>query len=181
MHHLCNDSIPLYQEFLYSIGGVDAVDTLKLIVYIREPDRFDNISKLWKFAGFSPIKYCSGCKKEKDYCRCGGTSFYIGSQKQKKGKEKSFNKDFKRVLVDIGERIIKKDLFYKSMYHDYKTQEISKGNYLTPMHAHNRARRKVIKLFLYHVLSAWLILEGKRVEKPYMRLPPYTDSGGDYN
>jgi hypothetical protein len=180
IHQLCNDSVPLYQHFLSNIKGVQTTDAMRLIVYIRHPSRFSNVSKLWKYAGLAPIQYCVNCKKEKEKCVCGCNDTYVGSQRPAKGKAKSYNKEFKKQLIEIGERIIREDKFYKDMYNEYKTQEIGKGEYITPKYAHNKARRKVIKLFLYHLLEAWSLLEGVRLDKPYMRLPKYNKDGGRF-
>jgi hypothetical protein len=179
LHQLCVESVPVYQLFTANINGIDAVDTIKLITQLKDADRFETISKVWKYSGFSPVLYCRRCKKPKKYCRCEVPSYTSVAERQQRGKAKSYNKDLKKTLVDIGDRIIIDDEFYSEMYYRYRADEFNKNEYLSPQHIHNRAKRKVIKVFLYHFINAWRLTENLPPINPYMSLPPYKKPAGE--
>jgi hypothetical protein len=179
LHELCSDSVPVYQLFTKDIDGIDAVDTMKLITYLKDPERFETVSKVWKYSGFAPVMLCKRCNKIQRYCNCEVPRFTYVAERQKKGKAKSYNKDLKKALVAIGDRIILDDPFYRKAYYTYRTEEINKSEYLSPRHIHNRAKRKVIKLFAFHFINAWRLTEGIPPLKPYMSLPAYEKILGD--
>ena len=179
IHRLCMDSVPVYQLFTEGINGVDAVDTMKLITYLKDIERFPTISKIWKYSGFAPVLYCKRCNKIKRFCYCEAPRYTAVAERQSKGKAKSYNKDLKRALVSIGDRIILDDPYYRQAYYNYRTEEINKSEYLSPQHIHNRAKRKVIKLFVYHFVNAWRLTEGIPPLKPYMSLPAYKKVSGE--
>lgn len=179
IHRLCVESVPVYQLFVQDINGVDAVDTMKLITYLKDVSRFETISKVWKYSGFAPVLYCKRCNKLNKYCHCESPRYAVVAERQRKGKAQSYNKDLKRTLISIGDRIILDDPFYRIIYYNYRTEEINKSEYLTPQHIHNRAKRKTIKLFLYHFVNAWRITEDMPPLKPYMSLPQYLKTPGE--
>lgn len=179
LHQLCTESVPVYQLFTADIKGIDAVDTMKLITYFKDVGRFSSISKIWKYSGFAPVSYCKRCNKLLKFCTCEVPRPIFVAERQKRGKAKSYNKDLKKALVAIGDRIILDDPYYRQAYYGYRTEEIDKSEYLSPQHIHNRAKRKVIKLFLYHFINAWRLTENMVPLKPYMSLPPYTKPTGE--
>lgn len=193
--YLCEGYIPIYPDFLAKIDGINIYEALELVVLLKDIRRFRTVSALWKYSGFAPVQYCARCKKryfnniierkefmDKYYketrsfysdCDCEEPRPYYASEKRIRGVSPDYNEALKKVLVSIADKVIKADDYYRGKFFYYRTFEAQKNEKLTELHINNRAKRKVIKLFLYHLFNEWRVLEGLEPEKAYINLPNY--------
>lgn len=176
----CN-RIPIYREFLSKVKGLDVFDSLELLVYLKDIRRFDKVSKLWSYSGLSPVYYCRKCNKryfedEIDaklwakthlvdhrqilwdyYCRCKEPEPYHASNRKMKGLTSDYNEKLKKIVIVIADKLSKKNDYYKEMFVEFRRKELMKE--ITSIHADNRSRRKVAKLFLEDLFVNWKEIE----------------------
>ena len=136
-------------------GGLNA----QLLAQIDDIGKFDTVSKLWAFSGYSV----------KD-----GHRIY-----SMPGEKCPFNKHLKSVIWLIGDQFVKqrtpiyRDLYDKAkeeyrIQHPVKIIENGKTKYNNG-HIDNMARRKTVKIFLQHLWVIWRNLEGLPVSEPYVK------------
>ncbi len=88
--------------------------------------------------------------------------------KRKKGYHYLFNTGFKTLCWKISEQLIKKsNPFYRDIYVKEKARQERLYPDLTKGHRHTRAKRKVAKIFLFHLWECWRTMEALPVRVPY--------------
>lgn len=165
------DKMPIWTEYLKQIKGVGPRLASSLVSIIVTPKRFPNTAKLWKYAGLG---------KNDD-----------GSlQRRKAGQQDNWSADLKMTIYKFEDAIIKTKGGYRNLYDQFKAREVElneqrpKADKLSKGHVNQRARRRVGKLFLAHLLEVWRTQEGLPVRKPYpiqylgheTIIPPFTDT-----
>lgn len=85
--------------------------------------------------------------------------------KRKTGQPANWNTFLKTKAFLLGDCIVKNGLSYRAVYDYYRHREGEKG--LKAGHAHNRAMRHTIKIFLSHFWTVARLLEGLAVEAPF--------------
>lgn len=147
-------------------GGMAAC----LLAQIDDIGLFDNISKLWRFAGLAVID--------------GHAERNVPGEKSHK------NNTLRAVCFLIGDQFIKQQTSpYVDVYYEYKARlreqhpekivrldkngkpaRNSDGKIIydySDGHLHNMAMRKMVKIFLQHVWLKWREYEGLPITKPY--------------
>jgi len=78
-----------------------------------------------------------------------------------------FNTNLKTTAWKICSQFIKQgDETYKNIYYKEKEKYLNAG---VPLgHSHNRAMRKMVKIFLSHLWVRWREIEGLPVKLPYV-------------
>ncbi len=185
---------PIYTEWLKYVMGIGEVLSAGLIAGIKTPERFENISKLWKYCGLHVVNG--------------------EAPSRRKGAKVDWSPFMQTLCWKIGESFVKTRGFYRQMYDIFKKDEERKseegivreidkcigyvprdeevieivGNTpltkakieklkkkgfkelrvgLTRAHVHARAKRKTVKLFIAHLWIKWRQLEGLPITKPY--------------
>ncbi len=91
------------------------------------------------------------------------------SPKRKKGYHYLFNNRAKKIAWQIGEQMVKQgDDFYRQIYYQEKEKQKNTHPELSKLHIHNRAKRKMVKMFLSHLWEAWRKLENLDIREPYV-------------
>ncbi len=172
--------IPVYNSFLYKIKGLNIYDALEILVLIRDVKRFKNISKLWAYAGLAPIEYCKVCgkrmKAKVNYCKCVSPEIVMMTERKRNGGQVSYNERLKKKLNQVFNIVIDTDEYYKDKYSEYKIHEFAKEDRITALHAKNRAKRKVIKLFLNHLFIEWAKCDDIKKPRPYQPLSDFKEA-----
>ena len=106
--------------------------------------RINTVSEIWAHCGFG---------LEADGTR----------QRKRAGAKISYDAQLQSNCVMLGESL----LFQKDSYYQYYLREKEKHSQLPARHAHNRAFRHMIKLFLSHFWQAWREAEGLSAPEPY--------------
>lgn len=126
------------------------------------------IGKKSKAKRLKPLEVCTECGKEtKPIIQRGITGY-----------QSNWNPHLKTLCWKIGQSFVKQGSksYYNKLYHKIKdeekslhpTKEVINGKtFWNPGHLHNRALRKVIKIFLSHLWQEWRTLDGLEVTKPY--------------
>lgn len=119
----------IYSEFLSHVFGIGPIITAGLIAYIEDVKKFDNISKLWQYAGFGMNTYCNKCeqptyvdveivKRDKSTVKskrqshlkictkCGGNTVTV-RQRRYSGFQNNWNDKFKVLCWKIGQSFVK--------------------------------------------------------------------------
>ena len=136
---------PLYQNFFARIKGVGFSTAAKIIYYIRDIERFPNVAKLWRYAGFAVMDG--------------------KAEKRERGKVARYNPEFKGTLYYLGIMLLRGSK-YRRIYLQAK-EYYTKNRDWTKKHVHFAALRKMIKLFLAHLWEKWRELEGLPTRVPY--------------
>lgn len=144
-------AFPIWTDYLSRISGVGPRLGSSLISIIATPKRFENNTALYKYAGLASID---------------------GEiQKRRKGQKSEWSSELKTTLYKLSDSFIKVGRGYRDLYDQFKKREnlINQGREkpLTKGHIDMRTRRRVLKLFLSHLLQRWRELEGLPVRKPY--------------
>lgn len=130
-----------------AVRGIGPILTAALIATIRDPARFENPSKLWKYFGLDVVD---------------------GKARRRRRGEKMTWNPFAKVLAwKIGESFVKKPGFFRQMYLEEKEKAKEKHPDWTKGHVHNHAKRVVAKRFLALFLIKWRRLKGLENPKPY--------------
>jgi hypothetical protein len=187
---------PIYNEWLSSLYGIGPIITAGLLANIQDISKFDNISKLWQYAGFGMNTYCSKCdeytyiikkyeskkaKKLQPFKNCPNCNSQTTPviAKRMPGYMSNWNDKFKVLCWKVGQSFEKqgtKSSYYK-LYKQIKEEEHRnhpekiKENGKTRFndgHLRNRALRKTIKIFLAHLWVVWRSIEGLEVSQPYV-------------
>lgn len=174
---------PIWVDFMANIPGIGKILSTNLIKEFGYCERYEHVSSLWKHAGQSV---------EED-----GTA-----PRLRKGKQPDFSPKLKTFVWKIGDCLMKLNfkrdgeertsLFYRRIYEQEKTKQLARkfkkgelakkfngykdeDTQLSKGHAHNRALRKMRKIFLEHYWVASRELSGLDVGKPYQFVYPGKD------
>lgn len=138
---------PIYDKWLSKIKGIGPSLAGGLICLIGDISRFDSISKLWAYSGY---KVDDG-----------------KVQKRTKGQTSNWKNDIRtlcRLVVDVM-AIKHRSEPYRGIYDKEKARQLEK---VPKLHAHNRAIRKVAKIFLQHYWCVARELAGLTVSQPWI-------------
>lgn len=142
---------PIYNLYLSRIKGIGPSIGAALISEIGDPGRFPTVSSLWAYCGLH-VKDGEAPKK-------------------RRGQKANWNQKLKMFLAGrLADSFIKlrpqhmgRKLYdrYKAFYTGRDGESLSKG------HVNNRARRKLVKVFVSCLWAAWREIKGLPVTKPY--------------
>lgn len=137
-------------------GGLAA----QLLAQIDDIAAFDTVSKLWRFAGYAVIDG--------------------QSERNARGEKSHFNRRLKSICYLIADQFIRQQTGgYIEIYYAEKERQrrlhpepVTNGDdkkIYTDAHIHNRAWRKMVKIFLQHLWLTWRQSEGLPVSEPYVQ------------
>lgn len=165
----------LYQEFLDKIKGIGIVLSTKLLNAFGFCSNYNTISKLWCHTGSHVLEDGTAPKVRADMRfnpQLRTLAYLIGISLMRS------NKGFYRKLYD-DEKERQKNKEYKPgfLHEKYPQKKKGKDKYIydenatniTLNHAHNRALRKVWKIFLSHYWVASRELTGQETTEPYVQ------------
>jgi len=187
-----------YTQYLSRIQGVGVLLSAGIIAYIDDIEKFKNVSSLWQYSGYGMNRYCPQCSKPTsikvkystgkianklqplDNCPvCNGTTTPI-LQKRTSGYQSNWNDKLKVLAWKASSSFVKQSAAkskYRKLYDQIKKDErkkhpkkkVVKGKtYFNDGHIHNRAMRKVSKIFLAHIWQTWRRQLGLEVTEPYV-------------
>ena len=189
----------LYTQYLIKITGIGHLLSAGLIAYIDDIEKFDHVSSLWQYCGYGMNRFCPQCKKptyvNKEYdtgkkakklqplehCSVCDAETVAIIQKRISGYQSNWNDRLKVLAWKAGTSFVKqsaKRSGYRKLYDKIKKEEIKlhpepiKENSKTlfnPGHLHNRAMRKVVKIFLAHLWQTWRRQQGLEATEPYAK------------
>lgn len=146
-------------DWLTSIKGLGAGSlAAQLLAQIDDISTFDNVSQLWRYAGYAVING--------------------EAEKNARGEKSHFNRSLKAICWNIADQFIKQNTpIYREIYdnekarqrrlHPEKIKVDGKWKY-NDGHLHNRAWRKAVKVFLQHLWVTWRTYEDLPVTLPYI-------------
>jgi len=189
----------LYNQYLTRITGIGPMLAAGLIAYIDDIEKFDHVSSLWQYCGYGMNRYCEQCKKptyvEVEYhtgktakklhpletCHICQEKTQIILQRRISGYQSNWNDKLKVLAWKAGISFVKQSADrskYRKLYdkikkdehrlHPKKIKENSKTLY-NDGHLHNRAMRKVVKIFLAHFWQTWRRQKGLEAPEPYAK------------
>jgi len=189
----------LWTQYLSKIMGIGPLLAAGLISYIDDIEKFDHVSSLWQYSGYGMNRFCPICKKptsiEVKYetgkiakklhplekCpECHNQTVPI-LQKRTIGYQSNWNDRLKVLAWKAANSFVKQSdakSKYRKLYDKIKKAErkkhpvkIVKGGKTTfnDGHIHNRALRKVSKIFLAHVWQTWRRQQGLEATEPYAK------------
>lgn len=156
---------PIYTQFLQLIRGVGPVISARLIKNFGYCETYEHSSSLWKHCG---LHVNDGI-----------------APKRQKGKKIEYSPKLRSFVWNIGDSMIKQRTpFYRGLYDQFKETEAGRvypvgelaekfNGYkpeaiqLSKGHAHNRAKRKMEKIFLQHYWMAARTITGQTTTEPY--------------
>ncbi|KKK88508.1 hypothetical protein LCGC14_2742470 [marine sediment metagenome] len=157
----------IYTTFLLHVRGIGKLLSAKLIKAFGDCSQYDTVSKLW--------------------AHCGQSVINGKAPKRRKGETINYNPDLKTLVWIISDCLMKSNKgFYREIYNTEKEKQLNReypigeleGKYGKPYekdeinlrkgHAHNRALRKMRKIFLDHFWFASRELAGLPAEKNYV-------------
>lgn len=183
---------PLWDDFFENISGVGESLATSLIAEIGDISKFQTPSSLWAYAGLiaeyvkatcsnghklvmssDKHKTCPVFDNEKKE-PCGGEITIVerikgSSPKRTKGHHYLFNSSLKMICWKISEQMIKQgDDYFRDIYYKEKEKQANQHPDLSKGHIHNRAKRKMVKIFLVHLWEAWREAEKLEIRTPYV-------------
>jgi len=189
----------MYTQYLSKIQGIGPLLSAGLIAYIDDIEKFDHVSSLWQYSGYGMNRYCQECKKptsvEVEYStgkvakklhphekcpECGKQTNPI-LQKRTPGYQSNWNDKLKTLAWKASTSFVKQSPLkskYRKLYDKIKKDErkqhpkkiVTKGKTtFNDGHIHNRAMRKVSKIFLAHVWQTWRRQQGLEATEPYAK------------
>ena len=137
-------------EWLTSIKGLGQGGlAAQLLAQIDDVAKFATVSKLWRFCGYAVIDGAI--------------------DKPTRGEKLPYNRRLKSIGYLIAEQFIRQQTsVYVDIYYDEKQRQARLHPELTPGHIHNRAIRKMVKIFLQQLWVTWRQSEGLLVTEPYV-------------
>jgi len=157
----------VYNEFLNKIRGIGPVLSANLIKEFGDCSNYDNVSRIWAHTGNSVINGIA--------------------PKRRKGELLSYNPKLRTMTWKISDSLLKQNKgYYRQIYDTEKEKQLNKiydegfleqrygkpykanDTKLSKLHAHNRALRKMRKIFLDHFWHASRELNGLPAEKNYV-------------
>lgn len=157
----------IFIEFLDKIRGIGAVHSANLIKAFGDCGTYERLSKLRAHAGYSVREDNRAPFREK-------------------GKEIHYNPKIRTMVWKISDNLMKQNKgFYRKIYDEHKKKQLDRefeegflaetyrgykkeDTKLSKGHAHNRALRKMMVLFLSHFWEASRELNGYPAEKTYV-------------
>lgn len=189
----------LYTQYLSRIQGIGVLISGALIAYIDDIEKFKNVSSLWQYCGLGMNRYCPECKKPTsikvkystgkianklhpfENCpECNHETTPI-LQKKTSGYQSNWNDKLRVFLWKASTSFVKQSASkskYRKLYDQIKKDErrkhpvkkIIKGKtFFNDGHIHNRAMRKVSKIFLAHIWQTWRRQQGLEATEPYVK------------
>lgn len=189
----------LWTQYLSKIQGIGPLIAAGLISYIDDIEKFDHVSSLWQYSGYGMNRFCTQCKKptyvEVKYetgkvakklhpiesCpQCNNKTIPV-LQKRTIGYQSNWNDRLKVLAWKASNSFVKQSAAkskYRKLYDKIKKEEhklhpkkiVSNGKTsFNDGHLHNRALRKVSKIFLAHVWQTWRRQEGLEATEPYVK------------
>jgi len=128
-----------WNEYLSKKKGVGVIMAAGLLGYIGDPKRFykgnrRGLRSLWHYCGLH-------VKNGKVPSR-------------QRGKKIDWNPHLKALLLDnLAQSFMRMKSPYSKIYYEEKERQLKNG--LTKLHAHNRAKRKMIKMFMKDLWNWW--------------------------
>jgi hypothetical protein len=189
----------LYTQYLSKIVGIGPMIAAGLIAYVDDIEKFQHVSSLWQYSGYGANRFCPECKKptsvEVKYStgtiakklhpfnecpECHAETISI-LQRRMSGYQSNWNDKLKTLAWKAGTSFVKQSAAkskYRKLYDQIKKKErmihpvkkVIKGKtFYNDGHIHNRAMRKVVKIFLAHVWQTWRRQEGLEATEPYAK------------
>lgn len=157
----------VYNEFLFKIRGIGDILSANLIKEFGDCSKYDTVSKLWAHSGNDVVDGVA--------------------PKRKRGENLSFSPRLRTLTWKLSDSLMKQNKgVYRDLYNKEKDRQLSithdigglEEKYGKPYkkedivisqgHAHNRALRKMRKIFLDHYWCASRELNGLPTEKNYV-------------
>lgn len=186
--------IPIWTEYLVNVRGIGPKLASSLLAEIVDISRFTTVSKLWAYGALTAEYVVAECTKghkmimssdKRVTCpvlkmdkgvltECNAsvkiTEYVKGkAPKRKQGYHYLFNTRLQVTAWKICSQFLKQgDVKYKNIYYNEKKRLQVVRSELTPMEIHNRAMRKMVKIFIQHLWVKWRELEGLPVTLPYV-------------
>ncbi len=132
-------NMTVWRVWLSGIKGISQTMAGRILAKI-DINKCGRVSSLWRYAGFA-------VKNGK-------------AERKTKGNKSSFNPVLKAEMVQIAKNFIRQKNKYYKYYLQQKEEEAKKHPELSRIYIHNRARRKMIKLFAKHLWLVWRQTEG---------------------
>ncbi len=189
----------LYNQYLSRITGIGPMFSAGLMAYIDDIEKFDHVSSLWQYCGYGMNRYCPKCKKPTsiqvsydtgktakklhphEICTICQHKTEPILQKRTIGYQSNWNDKLKVLAWKAGSSFVKQSSAkskYRVLYDKIKAEEhklhpdiIKKKSYTlyNDGHLHNRAMRKVVKIFLAHLWQTWRRQKGLEATEPYAK------------
>jgi len=189
----------LYTQYLSKIQGIGVLISAGLIAYIDDIEKFKHVSSLWQYSGYGMNRYCPECKKPTSvevkydtgkiakklhpFENCPDCNHKTNPilQNKQKGYQSNWNDKLKVLAYKASMSFLKQSASkskYRKLYDQIKKEErrkhpvkkIIKGKtFFNDGHIHNRALRKVAKIFLAHVWQTWRRQQGLETPEPYAK------------
>lgn len=189
----------LWTQYLSKIQGIGVLIAAGLIAYIDDIEKFDHVSSLWQYSGYGMNRFCPQCKKPtsvdvkyetgktakklhpSEKCPvCKGDTRPI-IQRRAAGYQSNWNDRLKQLGYKAATSFVKQSAAkskYRKLYDKIKKEEhknhpkkiVTNGKtQFNDGHLHNRAMRKVSKIFLAHVWQTWRRQQGLEATEPYAK------------
>lgn len=189
----------LWTQYLSKIQGIGPLIAAGLISYIDDIEKFDHVSSLWQYSGYGMNRFCTVCKKptyvEVKYdtgkvakklhpfesCPICNNKTITLLQKRTPGYQSNWNDKLKVLAWKASNSFVRRPAAkskYRKLYDKIKKEEhklhpkkiVSNGKTsFNDGHLHNRALRKVSKIFLAHLWQTWRRQEGLEASEPYVK------------
>jgi len=138
------DSHPVYQNWAKKIRGAGP-QLVGLIIAHTEIEKCDTISSFWAHCGL-------GLKNGK-------------IQRRRRGEKIDYDIKLQSICILTGESLIKQRGKFYQWYKEREKKYLEQS--LSPGHAHNRAFREMIKIFLALLYEVWRKEKGLEFREPY--------------
>jgi len=185
---------PVWVEWLSHVKGIGPVLWASMLSIIQDINRFPTISKMYAYFGLSSMYYKCECAEghkhlmmhdpidRKDLCnvlkddkghKCNAKFTNVEKVEHKAphrtaGYIVHWNPTAKTLAWKTANTLFMCGGKYKTQIFDHYKEKIAASNKDMPkMHIHNRALRKLAKIFLSHLWTKWRELEGLPADKPY--------------
>jgi len=157
---------PIYLEFLSKIRGLGPIHSANLLKAFGDCSKYDTISKLWAHAGYAVVDN--------------------RAPRRTKGSTVNYSPELRTMVWKISDNLMKQNKgIYRKTYDLHKSKQLARtyepgelakqfngykedDTQLSKGHAHNRALRKMVKLFLSHFWEASRELAGLSCERTYV-------------
>lgn len=161
---------PIWTQYLAKINGIGPKLAGSLIASYVTPARFDTISKFWAYAGMHVVD---------------------GKAPRRRRQEKAnWSSELRKTIYKLEDSFVKVKGGYQELYKRIKAEEVAKNEAreepLSRRWVHQRARRRVAKIFLAHLWLTWREMEGLPTRSPWIQeygghttiIPPFVDKPG---
>ncbi len=138
--------IPIIQQMV-KVRGVGYLLAAKVAAMI-DIERANTVSALWRYAGYAVIE---GHR-----------------EKLAKGEKAHYNRRLKIACRLVGESFLKSNSPYRSIYDSAREYYAANREDWTPLHQHNAALGKMIKVWLQHLWVIWREMEGLEITELYV-------------